>query len=150
MTAIERSDPAVAASRRRRRIRRGIYAVLLSIAAVSFVAAFFLFEEETELVRPQAIRSVSPIEDAQEVRQTSIYAELAAGFDGELSFDSNPIPLDQTDKLQTGGNRISFTPGPDKEYESFEPGRHCASVRYWPVSEGEASSSTYQWCFDLH
>ena len=146
----DRGDPAVRAARRRKRIRRLVYSVLLSIAAVSFVAAFYLSEDEPEIVRPQAVRAVSPIEEAQEVRQASIYAELAPGFDGELAFDSRPIPLDQTDKLQTGGNRISFTPGPEKEFTSFDEGRHCAEVRYWPVVEGPDSFSTYRWCFDLH
>lgn len=149
MTTTTPASPSTE-SPRRRKIRRLIYAALLSVAAVSFVGAFFLFEPEEELVRPQAIRSVSPIEDAQEVRQTSIYAELSPGFDGELTLDSRPIPLDQTDKLLTGGNRIGFTPGPEKEFSKFSPGKHCATVMYWPVAEGRDSASTYRWCFELH
>ncbi|HEV7887710.1 MAG TPA: hypothetical protein VGO92_09135 [Acidimicrobiales bacterium] len=130
--------------------RRLLYGLALAVAAVAFVAAFLTAPDPAPPDRPPAVVAVSPSENTKEVRQTTVFAELAADFDGTLLLDGKPIPDDQVDQIQTGGNRVSFTPGPNKEFTSFTPGRHCAVVRYWPVSEGEGSATTYSWCYELH
>ena len=130
--------------------RRLVYGVLLAIAAVSAVAAFLIHPEPTKPDRPPAVVAVSPIEGGTEVRQTTLFAELGPQFDGELSFNGRPIPKDQLDVLQTGNVRLSFSPGPEKEFKSFPAGRACAAVTYYPRSEGPTASSSYSWCFTLH
>jgi hypothetical protein len=121
--------------------RRALYALLLSIAAVAAVMA---------PDRPVAVVAVSPVEGATEPRQTTLFAELDPTFSGELSFQGRAIPMDQLDIIQTGNVRLSFTPGPGKEFSAFPPGRNCAEVTFFPKAEGQASTSTYSWCFTLH
>ena len=130
--------------------RRAVYTVLLLLAAVLFVAAFMIHPEPTKENKPAAVVAVSPGNGDTEVRQTTLFAELGAEFDGELSFDGRSIPKDQLDVLQTGNVRLSFTPGPGKEFTAFPAGRHCASVSYFPRTEGSASLTNYSWCFTLH
>jgi hypothetical protein len=144
------APPPTAAKRPLVTRRRIVYTIALIIAAVALVAAFMIHPEPTKPVRPRAIVAVSPGEGDTEIRQTEVFAELDPAFDGDLTINGRPIPKDQEDRLQTGNVRIGFTPGKDKEFSSFPPGRNCAVVRYWPTAEGEASATTYSWCFNLH
>jgi hypothetical protein len=130
--------------------RRIVYTVLLTVAAVAFVAAFLIHPEPSTPDRPPAVVAVSPDEGATALRQSEIFAELGPDFDGELAFDGKPIPRDQLDVIHTGNVRIGFTPGPGKEFASFPVGRHCATVLYYPRAEGQASTTSYGWCFELH
>jgi hypothetical protein len=130
--------------------RRIVYAAMLTVAAVAFVAAFLIHPEPTKPARPPGVVAVSPAEGAKDVRQTTVSAELAAGYDGELTdIAGRVIPKDQVDRLQTGGLRLSFTPGPDKAFTSLPAGRVCATVRFWPQAEGEQTAQNYSWCFQL-
>jgi hypothetical protein len=130
--------------------RRVVYTVLLTVAAVAFVAAFLIHPEPTTPDRPPAVVAVSPEEGATALRQSEIFAELGPDFAGELVFDGKAIPMDQLDVIQTGNVRLSFTPGAGKEFTAFPVGRHCATVMYYPRAEGPASTTSYGWCFELH
>lgn len=130
--------------------RRLIYTALLLVAGVLMVMAFMIHPEPTKPARPPAVVAVSPGEGDTEIRQTTIFAELASGFDGELRINSRVIPKDQEERLSTGNTRIGFTPGKDKEIPAFPPGHNCAEIRFWPVDEGPQSASNYSWCFTLH
>jgi hypothetical protein len=130
--------------------RRIIYAVALIAAGIAGVSAFLIRPEPTKPARPPAIVAVSPADGDSVLHQSEVFAEIDGAFDGELSINGHVIPKDQEERLQTGNTRIGFTPGNDKDFSSFPAGRNCAAIRYWPISEGEASSSTYSWCFNLH
>jgi hypothetical protein len=130
--------------------RRIIYAFALVAAGIAGVSAFLIRPEPTKPTRPPAIVAISPGEGDTDIRQTTVFAEIDSAFDGELSINGHVIPKDQETRIQTGNTRIGFTPGKDKDFSSFPAGRNCAAIRYWPISEGEASSSTYSWCFNLH
>jgi hypothetical protein len=134
---------------RRTRLRI-IYTVLLAVAAVLFVAAFLIHPEPTKPPRPKAVLAVYPAEGDRDIRQTTVFAELDPAFKGSLTIDGRLIPDDQVDTIQTGGNRISFTPGPGKEFTALRPGNNCAAVRFYPISEGETAVSSYSWCFNLN
>jgi hypothetical protein len=144
--------PAPAVARRplvtRRRI---VYTVVLAGAAVALVAAFTIHPDPVAVPRDPAVVAVSPKENDTDVRQTTISVDLATTYSGSLRFDGVTIPDDQVDRIQTGYNRISFTPGPGKEFRSLPAGRHCAAVTYWPTGQDPVNTSkTYAWCFNLH
>jgi len=130
--------------------RRLLYTLALTVAAVALVVAFMGHPEPTKPSRPRAIVALSPGEGDTDIRQTEVFAELDPSFDGELVINGTVIPKDQEDRLQTGNVRIGYTPGKGKEIGSFPAGRNCAVIRYWPTSEGEASATSYSWCFNLH
>jgi hypothetical protein len=130
--------------------RRVVSTALLLLALVLFVSAFRIHPEPTKEDRPPAVVAVSPGNGDTDVRQTTLFAELRAEFDGELSFDGQAIPKDQLDVIQTGNVRLSFTPGPGKAITSFAAGHRCATVSYFPRAEGAASITNYSWCFTLH
>jgi hypothetical protein len=131
--------------------RRLIYAVLLAIAFTALVAAFLIHPDPSAPVRDKAIVAVSPDVGNTEPRQTTVFAELASDYEGALSINNREIPDDQVDRLQTGNNRLAFTPGPDKEFSALPAGRTCARVDFWPAGQTrEAASRSYVWCFTLH
>lgn len=130
--------------------RRVIYVLLLAVAATSFVMAALLTAEPEPPDRPADIVAVSPVENANDVRQTTVFAELAGDVDGALIIRNTEIPDDQVDRLQTGNLRLSFSPGEGKEFESFPAGKSCARVEYWPRGQQrETTSKAYAWCFTL-
>lgn len=130
--------------------RRAIYTVLLGIAFACLIAAILLSADPEDVDRPEGVIAVSPVENASEVRQVSVFAEVSADYDAALIIDRVEIPQDQTDELLTGNRRVSFTPGEGKEFERFRSGRVCARVEYWPVEkQREETSRSYSWCFTL-
>lgn len=131
--------------------RRIIYVLLLAVAFAALVTAFMIHPEPTKPVRDKAIIAVSPDEGETEPRQTTVFAELTADYEGVLSINAHEIPLDQIDRVSTGNNRVAFTPGPDKEFRALPAGRNCARVDFWPTGQTrEAASRSYVWCFNLH
>jgi hypothetical protein len=137
-------------SRLTRLQRRLVYVAVLIVAGVLMVMAFMIHPEPTKPARPPALVAVSPGEGDTDIRQTTVFAELANGFDGELVIDGRVIPKDQEERLSTGNVRIGFTPGKDKEFSAFPAGHNNAEIRFWPVDEGPHSSTSYSWSFNLH
>lgn len=130
--------------------RRIIYVLLLGVAFAALVLAFLLTPEPDAPARPSEIVAVSPVENANEVRQATVYAELAGDVDAALIINNNEIPDDQLDRIVTGNLRVAFSPGEGKEYTRFPAGRNCARVEYWPRGQvRENTSKSYAWCFTL-
>lgn len=117
------------------------------------LAAFLLYigvqaqSEEEPAVRRAGVGRVFPEPGSVALRQDAIGAELDFGYSARLRVDRRDIPDDQIDAI-AGINRISFTPGPEKEIESLDEGRHCVSLIYWKSADGEESAGRpYTWCF---
>jgi len=108
------------------------------------------------------IVSLSPPDGAQALRQTSIGAELIAGFDGRLTINGIEIPEEQmegaidpnsvsADELAKYGvrpnnrNRVYFSPGPGKVIEEFDTGTVTISLRYFKDKLEESTSRTVTW-----
>ena len=48
----------------------------------------------------------------------------------------------------SGLNQVSFTPGPDKEIETLNPGPHVVRIFYWKkLGETRDQAATYSWSF---
>jgi hypothetical protein len=101
---------------------------------------------------------VSPGQGVTVVRQTPITVDLlegetidgvnVPGFVGELFIDGVRIPEDQLQTIE-GQRKLTFVPGPDKEFTEFSAGQLCASVRYWRQDLGESTAASYEWCFKI-
>jgi hypothetical protein len=144
------SEATVAEDRGHPLLRRFVLGVILVASGVALYVAFALHEDSADLpLRPAAIRVVSPEPGTLEVRQTTVFYELDSRYAGTLRVDSVVIPDDQIDVIQ-GLNRVSFTPGEDKEFEEFSPGAHNATAVFWPVGEGPESAQRYTWRFNVH
>ena len=128
-------------------LRPLVVCALLGLSAFLLYAAVEAQAEEEPPVTRAGITQVFPEAGSVAVRQDAVGVELGFGYDGRLAIDRRVIPDDQIDRIG-GINRISFTPGPGKEFESLDEGRHCVSLTYWRTSEGEASAGRpFTWCF---
>lgn len=129
--------------------RRVVSSVLVAVAVVGFAMAFVLHDDSPNpRLRPQAVRAVSPEPGSLQLRQTEIFVELEPTYRGTLSVNGTTIPDDQLQVID-GLNRISFTPGPDRELESLPPGRTCAEVTYHLVTTPDVEPTRYRWCFSV-
>jgi hypothetical protein len=128
-------------------LRPLIVCALLGLAAFLLYAGVDAQAEEEVVVNRAGINQVFPVPGSVAVRQDAVGVELGFGYDGRLEIDQRVIPDDQIDRIG-GINRLSFTPGPGKEFEALDEGRHCVSLTYWRTSDGEASAGRpYSWCF---
>lgn len=114
-------------------------------------------DTETAIVR------YTPNPGGRVLRQSEVGVELEPGYDGRLTINGVPIPEEQMlgaidpdspefqqlpANLQDQGPRpnnkyiVMFRPGEGKAITQFDTGEIEISVRYWEISEGEASSRT--------
>lgn len=118
------------------------------------LAAFILyFSLQAMAPEPQQIRTAGVVRvfpepgTAHHLRQDAVGAELEFGWEGRIEIDRRVIPDDQIDKIP-GINRLSFTPGPGKEIESLDEGRHCIDLYFWRTAEGmDSAGPPRSWCF---
>ena len=141
---------AAGTGRRLVTVPRVVMSLLLAVAAAGMYVAFTLHEETpSSQTRPGAVRVVSPAPGSLEVRQTTVFYELASAYDGTLRISGVEVPEDQLDVIE-GLNRISFTPGAGKEIESLEPGSQVVTAIFWPRAVGRRAAVTYTWRFRVH
>lgn len=128
-------------------LRPVLVTLLLGLAAFLLYVGVQAQSEEEPEVRRAGVARVFPEPGVVALRQDAIGAELEFGYAGRLRIDRRDIPDDQIDAI-AGINRLSFTPGPEKEIESLDEGRHCVSLFYWKSTDGEESAGRpYTWCF---
>jgi hypothetical protein len=120
---------------------------------------------------PDTIESINPVRGATQVlQQSSVFVDLAEGYEGELTIDGVVIPTLSLDELSSapgvstpqpgeqitlppvavyepGNATITYTPVEDGPIEQFESGQHTVSVRYWPITEGESRARSFTWDF---
>lgn len=113
-------------------------------------------------IDPVAVVSLSPNDGAIALRQTSVGADLAIGYDGRLTINGIEIPetemegardpatVDPAD-LEANGprannrNSVFFKPGPGKVIESFESGTVDITLRYFQDGKAGTSGGTVRW-----
>ncbi len=126
--------------------------VLSVLVAIAIAALWYVVTEPTaddEAPLPAAVEAVSPEPGAQNLRQTTIVADLAAGYTGYLLMDGVEVPRDDLQIVDALG-QVILRPTEDSDYRVLAPGPHCATVVYRRIGEDVNQSNTYRWCFSVH
>ena len=130
----------------RKRLIMGILAAI-AIGGIVFV---FSGPKRKQPGLPPGVESVSPQAGALDLRQITLSADLAPGYQGFLTLDGAEIPQDDV-QFVLALNTLTLKPLPGSDYETIQAGRHCASVVYWFIGQSrDDGTNTYQWCFNLH
>lgn len=121
--------------------------------------------------RPDAIESISPVENAQQAfQQEQVVVDLEFGYEAVLVIDGIELPTERigefggdlspenageqvstppTAIFDPGNSIISFRPTDGAPIETFEEGLHEAKVIFWDVDEGRDSARSYRWTFEV-
>ena len=94
------------------------------------------------------IERLIPSPGAKILQQDLIGIDLAPGYEGELTLNGIPLPLDQVTWVPEL-NQITFRAGPGKAIEQLEPGQNCMVATYWQSAYGPSESSLHSWCFTV-
>ena len=95
------------------------------------------------------VERIYPTPGDLDLRQVKIGAILKAGFEGSLTLDGAVIP--ESDLYREPSlYQIELRPEEGSIFADPKPGRHCASIVFWPASQGRQAAATQQWCFNLH
>ena len=146
MTAVARRPPSSSRSPLARRIVLSVI-VAVAVGALVYVATEPSADDESPL--PSAVEAVSPEPGAQNLRQTTIAADLASGHTGYLLMDGVEVPRDDLQVVEALG-QVILRPTEDSDYRVLAPGPHCATVVYRKIGERLDQSSSYRWCFSVH
>lgn len=156
-------------ARRRRRIDRGLLIASLVIAGglVLIIWGFLTAVTGDEGIdRPDAIESLSPVEDSVQVlQQDRVVVDLEFGYEARLVIDGIELPVTLLGRLEAepgqqlpipptavfdpGNAIISFQPTEGAPIEEFTQGRHEATVIFWRTEEGPDTARSYSWSFDV-
>jgi len=131
----------------RARLPSLIIAVLLVIAAGLIVWAFSSSRRPPEQ-NTSAVRQVMPPPGDLDLRQVQVGVTLNAGYTGDLFVDGAQVPEDELHR-EPALYQITLAPRPGGQF-ILGPGRHCASVRYWPLANQSDKRDSPPWCFNLH
>ena len=130
-------------------LRRLIMTLIAAVAVGGIVFAFSGPTQEDGPDKPPAVEYVFPDVGNLELRQARIVADLAPGYTGYLSIDGKEVPEDDV-QFVDALNSLTLKPQPGSDFETFEPGQHCATVFYRQIGQPRGNSSAYRWCFRLH
>jgi hypothetical protein len=128
-------------------VRRLIITALLAVAVVGIVVAFS-GARRPSLQQTSAVRQVMPPSGDLDLRQVNVGVTLAAGYTGDLFVDGAQVPEDELHR-EPALYQITLQPRPSGQF-NLGPGRHCASVRYWPLATPNDKRDSAPWCFNLH
>jgi hypothetical protein len=129
--------------------RRIVMSLVLAAAVAGLVYVATAPSGDDEAPLPSAVEAVSPEPGAQNLRQTTIAADLAAGHTGYLLMDGVEVPRDDLQVVDALG-QVVLRPTEDSDYRVLAPGPHCATVVYRRIGERLDQSSSYRWCFSVH
>ena len=129
-------------------VRRIVVSVVVAAALVGLAVGFSGARKPEELVQPGVERIYATPGDL-DLRQVKIGAVLRAGYEGALTLDGAEIP--ESDLYREPSlYQIELRPEAGSVFADLKPGRHCASIVFWPASQGRRAAATQQWCFNLH
>jgi len=131
----------------RERLPTLIMATLIVIAIIGFVFTFSHTSRPPEQTGNAVVRVMPPDGDL-DLRQMQVGVTLAAGYDGNLFVDGQQVPEDELHRVPAL-YQITLQPTPGGQF-NLGPGRHCASVKYWPIASPTDQRDSPPWCFTLH
>lgn len=143
-----------------------IASFVIAAGLALIVWGFFTAITGTEGIdRPDAIESISPVENAVQVlQQEGIVVDFQFGYEAELIIDGirlettsigdievEPgqqieLPEATTAVFDPGNAIISFTPNDGAVITEFTQGRHQARVEFWRIEDPDNRQS-YNWSF---
>jgi len=148
LTATMSSDVG-AAPRRGPTIGTALIALGVIVALNLIIVAFVMASREVSGPPiPVAFQQIFPVRNGQVPRQDSVGADLQDDYTGVIIIDDKEIPEDQLFRIVPQGV-VRFQPGPGKDIESFEPGRHSIKVVYWKQIESRETAHEYGWQFNV-
>ena len=130
-------------------LRRLIMTLIAAVAVGGIVFAFSGPTGDDTRAKPAGIESVFPEGGDLDLRQVTIVADLAPGYTGYLAIDGNEVPEDEI-QIVPALNTVTLRPQPGSDFETLQPGSHCATVFYRQIGQPRANSAAYRWCFRLH
>ena len=178
-TAETNSDasPILPAGRPQRTRRQIVSAVFLSALLALGVALILVGVNGASTGRsqsslPKELEQIQPALGDKVLNQANLSVDLMPGYTGRLIIDGLPFPTVSTAaaepngesfraptttlptspddvRFDAGNNVLSFQPRPGGTIERFASGRHYVKVIYWKIIEGEKSSYSYSWYFDV-
>jgi hypothetical protein len=117
---------------------------------------------------PASVEEVDPVPGAVRVpAQTRVFVDLQTGYTGVLVIDGLELPtidigevnenaapgaqvtLPQATIFEPGNNTLTFVPDEGAPIEEFSQGEHRATVVYWKLDEGRATSKSFSWTFNV-
>lgn len=163
------TTPPLGAGRKHPKMDRGLLIASLVIAGGLVLIAWGLIGAVTGdegVDRPDAIQSLSPVENAVQVlQQERVFVDLDFGYEAELEVDGILLPTTRIGEIElepgeqinlpptaifdAGNSVISFQPVEGALVESLSEGRHQVRVVFWKVEEGRESAQSYVWSFDV-
>lgn len=161
--------PATADRAGRRRLDRGLLIASLVIAAGAVLIVWGMFDALTGddgVDRPDAIESLTPVENAVQVlQQEGIIVDFEYGYEARLFIDGVELPVTRLGEIEVepgqqidlpptavfepGNAVLSFQPAEGAPIESFDEGPHEAKVIFWRTDEGTDSALSYRWTFNV-
>ena len=134
-------------------LRRAVITIVVVGALVLLGVGFSLTRSDKPRpvpVQGGAVERLIPESGDLDLRQARIGVDLAPTYEGALQVDGVEIPDDELQRVP-GLNQIFFTPGPGTTTGALAPGRHNATVVYWPVGQTrEAAGQRLTWSFNVH
>jgi hypothetical protein len=98
---------------------------------------------------PDVVEHLVPPAGSEQLRQSEIGIDLAAGYEAALIVSGIEIPMDQL-RLVPEQNQVFFTPGEGKVIEELEGGQVCVTAVVWKSAVGRGSQDQpFRWCFDV-
>jgi hypothetical protein len=120
----------------------------LLIVAVAGIVYAFSSSPKPPAEKTSAVVNVMPPAGDLDLRQEHVGVTLAAGYTGDLLVDGTQVPEDELHRVPAL-YQITLAPTPGSQF-NLGPGRHCASVNYWPLANPSDKRSSPPWCFNLH
>ena len=90
-----------------------------------------------------------PTEGDFDVRQARIGAYLSPGYTGSLELDGVEVPEEDLHRV-AALYQVELAPPKGSDLAQLKPGRHCATIRFWPIGQSPQGARSEQWCFNLH
>ena len=123
--------------------------LIVAAAVAGLVFVFTAPDQDAGTAKPEAVESVFPQPGDRDLRQTTIFADLAPGYTGYLLIDGVEVAQDDI-RFVDALNTVTLEPTEDSDYRQLASGRHCVTVVYRLIGQPRSQSSSYRWCFSVH
>ena len=130
-------------------MRRVVISLIATAAIVGLAFGFSSSRKPPKVLSESSVvLQRTPAEGDLDLRQTVVSVKLAPGYTGDLIVDSQIVPDDDLHR-EPALYQITLQPQAGSPFV-LGPGRHCASVRYWTVTDPADKRDYPAWCFTLH